>query len=341
MDMKKWRLILFPFALIYGIVIYIRNKCFDWGILKSQKLQIPSVGVGNLAMGGTGKSILIDYLITQFKLKYKIAVLSRGYGRKTSGVQIANKQSSAVSIGDEPYQFFKKHKGITVAVAEKRILGVIRLLKEQPGLEVLFFDDMLQHRAITPSLMVLTTTYYCPYFKDRLFPVGNLREGKVAANRAEVVLVTKCPSTLTPQQMHDYKLAFQLKPNQHIFFTKLHYNSFIQNKQEKRPLSDLKAPFVLVTGIADPAPIIGYLKSEGLEFKHLSYPDHHLFTLEDLKRIRRHQNQGFILTTEKDFTRLGGLAQERVFYLSVKLEFFESKAETNFKKLVSSALKEN
>jgi tetraacyldisaccharide 4'-kinase len=339
MGMKKWRLILFPFAVVYGVLLFLRNKCFDWSILKSQKLQIPSIGVGNLAVGGTGKSILIDYLLTNFKLQTKTAVLSRGYGRKTSGVLIADKLSTAATIGDEPYQFYKKHKEATIAVAEKRNIGVAKLLKEQPEIEFLLFDDLFQHRSTLPSLLVLTTTYERPYFRDLLLPMGSLREGKSAARRADIVVVTKCPKTLTSKEMAKFQKALHLNAKQRVFFTKLHYSNTIHNEKEKRALSSLKLPFVLVTGIADSSPLVAFLKGAGFQFKHMSYQDHHYFSLSDLKKIKYHQKEGLVLTTEKDFTRLQLSGEiERLFYLPVVLEFFEAESEKRFMQQVSQCL---
>ena len=342
MGMKKWRLILFPFALIYGILIFFRNKSFDWGILKSQKLQIPSIGVGNLAVGGTGKSIVIDYLLTHFKPQVKTAVLSRGYGRKTFGVQIADSLSSALTIGDEPYQFFNKHKEVTIAVAENRNLGVNELLKEQPELELILFDDLFQHRYTQPGLMLLATTYDHPYFKDQLLPIGTLRESKSAAIRADIILVTKCPDTLTVMEMNEFKTALCLNSNQSLFFTKLRYSNSIENKKEKHPLSSLKSPFVLVTGIADSGPLVNFLKEAGLEFTHLSYPDHHYFSAKEIKQFKRYQKDGLILTTEKDYARLQLSGKiERLFYLPVVLEFFEAESERRFIQLISECLKKD
>lgn len=342
MGMNKWRILLYPFALIYGGITSIRNKFFDWGVLSTYKIQLPSIGVGNLSIGGTGKSVVVDYLISNFKKDFRIAVLSRGYGRILKGVQIADEKSTAATIGDEPFQFYSKYQDIEVVVAEKRILGLKKIEKLPSKVNLLILDDILQHRYVKPTTLVLTTTYDSPYVSDALLPSGNLRESKSGAQRADIVLVTKCPEKLTVQQIKFFKERLNLLPRQKIFFTEIKYSSTVQNTLTKKGLTKLKSPFVLVTGIADPTPLVSYLNSLGLDFIHLSFSDHHQFTTQDIKKLKKVQGGGDILTTEKDYTRLHPvLKDENLFYLPIDMAFLDAAMEQEFKAYLEEKIKLN
>ena len=339
MGMNTWRVLLFPFALLYGGITTLRNVFFDGGLLPIHKIQTPSIGVGNLSVGGTGKSVVVDYLISNFKNQFRIAVLSRGYGRVVKGVFVADENSTAASIGDEPYQFFSKHREIKVVVAEKRLLGLRKIEQAQPEVDLLILDDVMQHRFVQPTALVLTTTYTEPYSSDFVLPMGNLRESRAGAQRADVILVTKCPDDLTEQQMKDFREGLNVRPNQNVFFSKINYATSIQNKGTQIKLNTLKTPFTLITGIADPAPLEAYLRSLQLDFVHLSFPDHHRFTPSDIKQIKSTQNSGVILTTEKDFTRLYLLLQdENLFYLPIEMGFFTPAREREFKDFLKKQL---
>ena len=332
MGMNTWRILLFPFSLIYALVTSTRNKLFDWGILKSHHISIPSIGVGNLSVGGTGKSVVVDFLISSFRGKSRIAVLSRGYGRETKGVVVADQTSSASTIGDEPFQFYSKYSGIEVVVAEKRVRGIKKMIQMNRQLDLILLDDVLQHRSISPSIMLLTTTYDQPFFSDTLLPVGNLRELKSGAKRAEIIIVTKCPNKLTQDQMDVFAVKLNLNPNQQLFFTKIKYSSTIQNTTTKLLLKDLKNDFILVTGIANPSPLVQYLKGLNLHFQHLEFPDHHVFSSSDISRIKMMSQNGLVITTEKAFTRLRPLIENKtLFYLPISMEFLHPKMATQFK----------
>ena len=342
MGMNKRRVLLYPFALIYWGITSIRNKFFDWGVLPTYKIQLPSVGVGNLSTGGTGKSVVVDYLISNFKKDFRIAVLSRGYGRMLKGVQIADEKSTATTIGDEPFQFYSKHQDIEVVVAEKRILGLKKIEKLPSKVNLLILDDILQHRYVKPTTLVLTTTYDTPYVSDALLPSGNLRESKTGAQRADIVLVTKCPEKLTVQQLKFFKERLNLLPQQKIFLTKIKYSSTVQNTTTKKDLTKLKTPFVLVTGIADPTPLEAYLESLGLDFIHFSFPDHHAFTSQDITKLKKAQGEGDILTTEKDYTRLyPALQDENLFYIRIEMAFLDAAMELEFKDFIKGKIISN
>ena len=342
MVMNKRRVILYPFAFIYGGITSIRNKFFDWGVLPTYKIQLPSIGVGNLSTGGTGKSVVVDYLISNFKKDFHIAVLSRGYGRMLKGVQIADEKSTAATIGDEPFQFYSKYQDIEVVVSEKRILGLKKIEKLTSKVNLLILDDILQHRYVKPTTLVLTTTYDTPYVLDALLPSGNLRESKSGAQRADIILVTKCPEKLTVQQLKFFEERLNLLSQQKIFFTKIKYSSIVHNKTTKKDLTQLKTPFVLVTGIADPIPLEAYLKSLGLDFIHFSFLDHHSFKSQDIIRLRKAQGEGDILTTEKDYTRLyPALQDENLFYIPIEMAFLDAAMELEFKDFIKGKIISN
>jgi tetraacyldisaccharide 4'-kinase len=341
MDMNKSRFLLYPLVLVYGGIVKIRNKCFDWGILKSHQIEIPSIGVGNLSVGGTGKSVVVDYLISFFKAEFQVAVLSRGYGRSSKGVQIATRQSTSSTIGDEPFQFFSKHSEIQVIVAEQRRKGIQKLNDFEKKVNVLLLDDIMQHRFVKPSALLMTTTFDAPYFSDTLLPVGRLREHKSGAQRAQVVLVTKCPEELSETRIRAFSKKLTLNPDQLLFFTKIKYSASIRNNRSKKTLKNLKSPFLLVTGIADSAPLVSHLKTLNLNFKHLSYSDHHYFSSKELKQIKKESKGELILTTEKDYTRLHPLMEnENVYYLPIEMEFLNPKMEIEFKNFLRKTISE-
>lgn len=331
MGMNKWRILLFPFSLIYGAIIIVRNKLFDWNVLETHQIGIPSIGVGNLSVGGTGKSVVIDFLITNFKKEFDIAVLSRGYGRTIKGVIVADELSSAATIGDEPFQFFMKHQGIDVVVAEERMNGLQKLNEIKPQLDLLLLDDVMQHRYVAPSVLIMTTTYEKPYFSDWLMPVGKLREVKSGAQRAQIILVTKSPEELSEEKIKSITEKFNLTSFQKLFFTKIRYSTVVQNHLTKIKVEELKEPFILVTGVADPSTLVNHLQTKGLNFKHLEFSDHHLFTPNDVAKITKIQRGGKVVTTEKDYTRLSPLmGKENLFYLPIEMEFLNPEMATQF-----------
>ena len=194
--MKNLRFLLFPFALLYGFIIFIRNLFFDIGVFTSKRFNILSIGVGNLSMGGTGKSILVEYLILHLKDKYKLATLSRGYGRSSKGFIIAEKNSLPSEVGDEPFQFLNNHPEIKVTVSENRRIGVDKIKTKLPEINLIIFDDLMQHRWVKSDFLIATTSFHKPFFDDHLFPVGMLREQKKEIRRADVILITSTPQNI-------------------------------------------------------------------------------------------------------------------------------------------------
>ena len=333
--MKLLRCILYPLALLYGFLVAIRNFFFDMGFLKTHTISMPSIGVGNLSSGGTGKSIVIDYLIVLLKKTHSISVLSRGYKRETSGVVVGTVNSSAAMIGDEPLQFLKKHPSITVVVAEKRILGLNKIKEITPSNTIVLLDDIMQHRYVKPSLLIITTTFNKPYFSDHLLPTGNLRESPLGAKRANVILVTKCPDTISNQDIDSFKIKCVLSEDQHLFFTKINYSSYIFNGVSSLLLSELTSSVLLITGISDPSPMVKFLNKKGINHIHLAYPDHHTFTTSDIQEIYKQKGESILLTTEKDMTRIKPMIKGTyLYYLPIEMVFLHSSEKAVFENLI-------
>ena len=330
--MKLVRFLLFPIALLYGLVMSIRNSLFHCLIWTPRRFQTPLIGVGNLATGGTGKSVVIDYLLTAFKKKFRLAVLSRGYGRSSKGFVLGKADSTASALGDEPFQFSRKHPEVTVAVAEKRVEGVEHLLNLFSKTEAILLDDVMQHRWIQPHLLVLTTTFNQPYSQDFVLPMGNLREWRKGARRADIILITKTPPKATPADRDRIKQSLKLASNQSVYFCATAYAKFIDGAAHK-PLVDIAIKkFILVTGIADAAPLVSYLNGLNFDFEHLEYPDHYTFSKATVRRIEHKAKNTFILTTEKDFGRLQPLISKKVllYYLPIQLKFLNVQEEQAF-----------
>ncbi|MEK9612949.1 MAG: tetraacyldisaccharide 4'-kinase [Flavobacteriaceae bacterium] len=337
--MKILRLMLFPFSILFGISIWFRNLLFDLHILKNNQIPIPSIGVGNLSTGGTGKTVVIDYLINLLKDQYSIGMLSRGYKRETSGVVLANKSSRVQQIGDEPYQLLKKHPEIQVVVAEKRILGIQKFLGLSKPPDVVLLDDIMQHRYVVPDLLIMTTTYQNPYFSDFLLPSGNLREPRAGSKRANILLVTKCPATLDQDQKNSFLKRVRFSSNQHIFFTKIKYGNYLTNGVHKIALNQVKNPFLLVTGIANSMPLVKFLKGLKYDFTHLKFSDHHSFSPDDRMKIKERIGKGMILTTEKDFTRLEPLlGKKNIYYLPIEMGFVNSEDQKHFDQFIQKQM---
>ncbi|WP_028892930.1 tetraacyldisaccharide 4'-kinase [Tenacibaculum sp. 47A_GOM-205m] len=330
--MKLLRFLLFPFAVLYDAITRIRNWFFNLGVLKSTSFDIPVIAVGNLSVGGTGKSPQIEYLIRLLKDDYKIVVLSRGYKRKTEGFQLVNDTHTAEDVGDEPLQFYKKFKNdITVAVDADRTNGIQQLLQKDIPPQVVLLDDAYQHRKVTASSYILLTKYNDLYVDDFVLPTGNLRESRRGAKRASVIVVTKCSENLSKAEQE--KIVRKIKPKsyQKVFFTTIAYDENLKGTEELA-ISDLKGKEVLlVTGIANPKPLLKFLEEKEVRFIHLNFPDHHNFTQQDISTIKKAfdelpSEQKIILTTEKDYMRLEGKI-DNLNYISIKSKFLsEEKA---------------
>ena len=339
--MKYIRFILAPFALVYGLIMTIMNFLFASGLLEARHYKTPTVGVGNLSMGGTGKSVVIDYLIKTLKHKYKTATLSRGYGRSSNGFVLATSNATVENIGDEPFQFYKKHPEITVSVSEKRSLGLEALEQLPQKSEVILLDDVLQHRWVKPNFMILTTSYEKPFFKDFLFPVGSLRETRNGVIRADLILITNSPKGLTTNEKLRFLTNIKLNKNSPVFFTSISYSEHFKGVDVTMRLKSInKEAFILVTGIADPSHLSAYLNISGHSFEHIKFNDHHNFTSTDCIVILKKAAGKRILTTEKDFGRLAPkLDYDQLFYLEISLTFSNEKEEKEFDTIIEKSIK--
>ena len=315
--MKSLKWLLFPFSLIYHTITSIRNWCFDVGYFNSYIPPVKTICVGNLSVGGTGKSPMIEYLIRQYSKTHTIAVLSRGYKRKTKVCVEVLPDMPVEQVGDEPLQFKRKFEEIKVFVEANRKEGIKTILNTYPETNLILLDDAYQHRKVKAHKYILLTTYQNPYFRDFILPVGWLRESRSGAKRADVIIVTKCPDTLNPGNKKEYINHINPTKNQQVLYSKIKYSNHIHSTQKTVKLSEFD-DFYLVTGIAKPKPMLDFLKRKNKTFKHLAYPDHHNFTKEELSKLRALEKP--ILTTEKDFMRLSGNLKEDLYYLPIEVE---------------------
>lgn len=324
--MKLLRFLLFPFAILYDLITSIRNWCFDVGILKSTEFDIPVIVVGNLSVGGTGKTPQIEYLIRLLKDDYVVAVLSRGYKRKTNGFIQLNKSHTAEDVGDEPLQFFKKYgNDISVAVDANRTNGIQQLLKNEKKPEVVLLDDAFQHRKVKATFYILLTKYDDLYANDFLLPTGNLRESRRGAKRAEVIIVTKCPTDMSKETQEGIRRKINPKENQQLFFTTIDYDNQLYGSETLHIDELQQKEVVLVTGIANPNPLLQFLSDRNVQFQHLKYPDHHHFSENDINKInsvvnRLSTEKKVLLTTEKDYVRLSDKLSN-LLYIKIESKF--------------------
>lgn len=340
---------LFPLTMWYAIGVWFRNVLFTIGIKKQQAMPVTTIGVGNICAGGVGKTPHVEYLLRLLADQYPSALLSRGYRRKTKGFLLDDGSHNATQLGDEPAMVARKFPQVMVAVCEKRVEGVQRLLEleeKKPSLVVL--DDVYQHRQIKPTVTILLTEYGKPFYKDRIMPYGDLRESSKARYRADIVIVTKSPEKLNPIEKHNITLDLKLKPYQKLFFSYIHYC-------DPQPLCDGAAlslaqldGVLSVTGIAHPDSMLQHIR-QYCPVESLSFGDHHSFTKGDLKKIRKafEQIRGerkIVLTTEKDAVRLPAdselLAGLPIYVLPIEVRIHQNE-EYNFDKIISNAVKEN
>ncbi|WPR72951.1 tetraacyldisaccharide 4'-kinase [Flavobacterium sp. NG2] len=329
--MKFIRKFLFPFAIIYGLVTAIRNFLFDKGILKSTSFDLPVIAVGNLSVGGTGKTPQIEYLVRMLSSKYKVATLSRGYKRQSEGFVLAGANDNALTLGDEPFQYHQKFPNIQVAVDANRTNGIQQLLtKVNP--EVILLDDAYQHRKVKAGLYVLLTAYGDLYADDFMLPVGNLRELRSGAARAKIIVVTKCPTNLSIEEQNTIAKKLKLNSSQTLFFSTIAYDETVYSNNGELLVSEiLNTEKILLAGIAKPKPFFDFLKNE--KDLCLTYPDHHHFSDKDLEEIQTKAKGKIIITTEKDYVRLkDSVLKNQLYYLPIKSQLLGN--EMLFEKLI-------
>lgn len=342
-------LLLKPLSLAYGAVTGTRNKMFDFGILSQRRFDIPVLVVGNIAVGGTGKTPHTEYLVDLLRYRYRIAVLSRGYNRKTRGFVLATNRTGPRDIGDEPYQIYRKFgKDITVAVCEDRCKGIDELRAIDPSINLIILDDAFQHRYVKPTVAMVLTEHSRPVYEDSVMPAGHLRESPSAIQRADIVVVTKCPAAeMRPMDYRLFVKRLNLQPWQKLYFTKYVYGQL-------RPLFPAEAiptPFfnaltesdtiLALAGVANPRPFIKHLRSYKAKVRALIFGDHHNFNSDDIaliyQRLKDMPNpqRSFVVTTEKDAMRLSAIRnipaelRSRLFYLPIKVNFIPNPASDN------------
>lgn len=340
--------ILTPLSWIYGAVTVVRNWLFDSRILKEEEFDIPVIGVGNLTVGGTGKTPHVEYLVSRLAADYKMAVLSRGYKRKTKGFVLANVHSTPDILGDEPYQMYKKFGMMAhVAVCGNRRKGIVELMRLFPDLQLIVLDDSFQHRWVRPKVSVLLTDYSRPFYKDKLLPLGRLRECSSSVNRADMVVVTKCPDDLMPINFRITSNDLDLMKFQKLFFSRYEYGSLQPVFPEDSPyhvsLGQLTSSdgVLLLTGIANPRSFVRYFRNYPFKVKVDHYPDHHDFSRKDIECIHEKfkslpASRKIIVTTEKDAVRLmfnpyfPKSLKPFIFYLPVSVRMINGIDDSDF-----------
>ncbi len=317
--MPNPRKLLFPFSLLYGGVTVVRNYLYDKEFLISQEYELPVISIGNLNMGGTGKSPMTEYLLKLLHEKYKVATLSRGYKRSSKGFQLIEADDEVSKSGDEPLQFKNKFPDVLVAVDANRREGISRLKEFNP--EVIILDDAYQHRKVKAGFQILLTSYGDLYPEDLLLPAGNLRETVSGASRADVIVVTKCKPELSEEEMRQIIHTLKPTPYQEVFFSYIRYSNEVISEERTIRLEELTSSFTLVTGIANPKPLLDYLQKKNLHPKHLRFPDHHNFSEKEIDRLNE---ESLIVTTEKDYMRLKkSLRKSNLFYLPIETSFLK------------------
>ncbi len=350
------KILLYPLSLIYGIVVYIRNNFYDYKIFKTTEFEIPVISIGNITVGGTGKTPHTEYLIDLLQKHAKVATLSRGYKRKTKGFRIVETSSTALEVGDESLQVKQKFPEVSVAVDENRVHGINELIKDADNApDAILLDDAFQHRRVTPGINILLIDYNRPIDKDRLLPLGRLRERKYQRRRASIIIYTKCPHEITPITRRIIMKDVNLRPYQSLYFTTMTYGEpkpvFPERAPETIDLKEKKVPAILISGIANPKPFQDYISSQTNLIEDLIFSDHHNFSSKDWQKIidtytKYETKNPIIFTTEKDAMRLreGGKLppeiQTRMFYIPLEIKFLDHEGKS-FDKTILGYVKDN
>ena len=322
--MYWWQYILFPFALLFHLITWVRNTIYDRNVSKAVVFDTNVILVGNLSIGGTGKTPMIDYFIQYFENRYvNSGTLSRGYGRKTHGFRVAGNRESADTIGDEPYMYYRKYSGqIPVAVGENRILAISEYLSQRPDLDIILMDDGFQHRTVTPNVSILLTTYSNPFFSDFVLPAGRLRESRKGAQRADMIIVTKCPEHMSESEMVSYRSKIAGYADAKVYFMMTAYEDIKSIFQDSPALT---SNVVAISGMANPQPFESYLRQKfSVKLVH-NYRDHYRYTQRDVEDIIQELKPGMsLICTEKDKVKLQHFEELRNFpcyYLPISMRF--------------------
>lgn len=334
---KRKNKFLLPFSWVYKAGVVLHHKFYEWGFMQTEKPALPLICVGNLAVGGTGKTPMVEYLLRLLTPNYKVATISRGYKRKSKGVVIANDETRFTEIGDEPMQFHTKFPQAKIVVGEKRINAINELMQQFPATDVIILDDAFQHKAVQAGLNILLTEYDNLFTNDYYLPAGQLRDLKGNYKKADIIIVTKCPETLTMDEKH--RLRHQIKPLSHqtIYYTSIRYGEPVHiSTNISTHLTSVKN-VLLITGIANPEPLIAYLKRHDISLKVNSFPDHHQFNQSDINHLKKsfHNIKGdnkIIITTEKDAMRFKqfetGLEDLPFFAIPIEHNFLFNEAQS-------------
>lgn len=350
-------ILLYPVSLIYGVLTGVRNFLYNTDVLQSEEFGIPVICVGNITVGGTGKTPHTEYLASLLRRHFRVAVLSRGYKRKTSDFRLAAASSTVQEIGDEPLQIARKFPDMMVAVEKDRVKGVKQMLRIDPEIEVILLDDGFQHRKLTPGFSILLTDFHRPMSKDHLLPFGSLRESSDNMKRADVILITKTPEDISPIDRRITVTELGKLPYQNLYFTAIKYQQPVPVFNKDNPGYSLGwnsfsgNGAILVTGIANPAPLADHLRRTFSEVVHLPFPDHHNFSDEDIAAIHKSWNElktpvRYIITTEKDAIRLGEFTnfadeiKSAFYYIPVGIEFLNDDKD-EFEKLIIEYVRKN
>ncbi|HEY8401366.1 MAG TPA: tetraacyldisaccharide 4'-kinase [Cytophagaceae bacterium] len=348
--MVVFKILLFPFSVLYDLVTTIRNKMYDWGIFRSTRFPVKVISVGNLTVGGTGKSPVVEYLIRLLAEERKICTLSRGYGRKTQGFLFADSDSTAETIGDEPFQFYLKYSSLVkVAVGEKRAAAISKIISTYKETNLIIMDDAFQHRAVTPDFSILVTDFNRLFYKDFLLPAGRLRESSKGAARADMVIVSKCPDRINKREREEItgRIHNYTQRPIPVFFTGIKYQTPLSFSGEGTLLSGQKV--VAFSGIARPEPFYEFVGENYELVRQITFPDHYNYSSKDLKEIFEKgistEEKIAFVTTEKDMARLlkkefsGILPMDRLFYIPIQIQIPEGWEE--FKELIKKAVEYN
>ncbi|MCD8210149.1 MAG: tetraacyldisaccharide 4'-kinase [Prevotella sp.] len=344
---KGWMI---GFSWCYGGVVRLRNFLFDKGILKSNRFKIPIISVGNITTGGSGKTPFVEYLINLLEENFQVAVLSRGYKRKSKGYVLAKKDTKIFELGDEAYWLRKKHPEIHVAVDKNRCHAIEKIIGDEitSNTDVILLDDAFQHRYITPGISILLIDYHRQLVNDKLLPAGHLREPKSGIKRADIVIITKCPRDLQPLRHSVIAKSMNLLPKQQLYFATLEYGALkpvYYGVERELESIDKEDNVMLLTGIALPEQIIYDMKPYFNKIAHVSFPDHHQFSKDDIKRINQTYREmpypKIVITTEKDNIRMFGMEgisdeiRHNIYILPVKVKFLMGQEEEFNNKIIS------
>ena len=339
------RILLFPLAVLYDLITRVRNHLYNKGLKPAVSFEVPLISVGNLTVGGTGKTPMTEYLIRLLVRAGRVATLSRGYGRKTRGLRIASRSDSAVTLGDEPFQLYTKYADkIAVAVSEDRALAVPFILDRFPDTGAIILDDAFQHRRVIPALNILLSDYNRPFYNDYLLPAGYLRETKTNASRADVVVVTKCPASITDETMLDIEKQIRRYTARPVFFSHIRYGEPVPFAGSSGRLSE---KIILITGIADARPLKAYLQDKFKVVRHFEFRDHHAYSVADLEKICRwaeKEHDVSVITTEKDMVKINTATFKPVtaglpmFYVPIEISFIRNGGD--FDALVTTVIKQ-